>query len=181
MLDLERSRLETATELEQLHDQKDELEGHLSMLKHSLIVIRSGASTPIPQDSMSKGNMNYFEEQQDLLKRELEQKMSRHAKVMESQRLVSHDSIQQLQRKLNNLEQVLCQSDARRPTTPSSELILNRSRTPTPAREFDIQEANRPSSEGPYPKRAYSPHRHSNQRLRPAGSASNIAEKGPSS
>lgn len=35
--------------------------------------------------------------------------------------------------------QVLCQSDARRPTTPSSELILNRSRTPTPAREFDIQ------------------------------------------
>ena len=41
-----------------------------------------------------------------LLQRELEQKMSRHAEVMESRRQVSHDSIQQLQRKLNNLEQV---------------------------------------------------------------------------
>ncbi|KAK2185836.1 hypothetical protein NP493_221g00013 [Ridgeia piscesae] len=65
--------------------------------------------------------------------------MSRHAEVMESRRQVSHDSIQQLQWQLNNLEQVLCQSDSHRPTMPSSDVLLNRSRTPTPAGEFDMQ------------------------------------------
>ena len=39
MLVLERSRIETATELEQLHDQKDNLQEHLSVLKHTLIVV----------------------------------------------------------------------------------------------------------------------------------------------
>ena len=41
MLELERSRIETATELEQLHDQKDNLQEHLSMLKHTLVVVRA--------------------------------------------------------------------------------------------------------------------------------------------
>ncbi|KAK2176868.1 hypothetical protein NP493_625g01035 [Ridgeia piscesae] len=75
------------------------------MLKHSLVVIRSGANTPVPRDATAKGNTNYFEEQQYQLKRGLEQKMSRHTEEMESRRQVSHDSIQQLQRQLNNLEQ----------------------------------------------------------------------------
>ena len=35
--------------------------------------------------------------------------------------------------------QVLCQGDSHRPTTPSSDVLLNRSRTPTPAGEFDMQ------------------------------------------
>ena len=39
MLELERSRIETATELEQLHDQKDNLQEHLSVLKHTLVVV----------------------------------------------------------------------------------------------------------------------------------------------
>ena len=39
MLELERSRIKTATELEQLHDQKDNLQEHLSMLKHTLVMI----------------------------------------------------------------------------------------------------------------------------------------------
>ena len=39
MLELERSRIETATELEQLHDQKDNLQEHLSVLKQTLIVV----------------------------------------------------------------------------------------------------------------------------------------------
>ena len=39
MLELEQSRIETATEMEQLHDQKDNLQEHLSMLKHTLIVV----------------------------------------------------------------------------------------------------------------------------------------------
>ena len=39
MLELERSRIEMATELEQLHDQKDNLQEHLSVLKHTLVVI----------------------------------------------------------------------------------------------------------------------------------------------
>ena len=39
MLELERSRIETVTVLEQLHDQKDNLQDHLSMLKHILIVV----------------------------------------------------------------------------------------------------------------------------------------------
>ncbi|KAK2140525.1 hypothetical protein NP493_5730g00000 [Ridgeia piscesae] len=93
MLELERSRLETATELEQLHDQKDNLQEHLSMLKHTL-VIRSGANTPVPRGATAKGNTNYFEEQQYQLK-------------------------------------VLCQSDSHRPTMPSSDVLLNHSRTPT--------------------------------------------------
>ena len=38
-LELERSRIETATELEQLHDQKDNLQEHLSVLKHTLVVV----------------------------------------------------------------------------------------------------------------------------------------------
>ncbi|KAK2191426.1 hypothetical protein NP493_53g12052 [Ridgeia piscesae] len=68
--------------------------------------IWSGANTTVPRDVTAKGNTNYFEEQQYQLKRELEQKMSCHAEVMENRRQVSHDSIQQLQRQLNNLEQV---------------------------------------------------------------------------
>ena len=39
MLELERSRIGTATELEQLHDQKDNLQEHLSVLKHTLVVV----------------------------------------------------------------------------------------------------------------------------------------------
>ena len=39
MLELERSRIETTTELEQLHDQKDNLQEHLSVLKHTLVVV----------------------------------------------------------------------------------------------------------------------------------------------
>ena len=39
MLELERSRIETATELEQLYDQKDNLQEHLSVLKHTLVVV----------------------------------------------------------------------------------------------------------------------------------------------
>ena len=39
MQELERSRIETAIELEQLHDQKDNLQEHLNMLKHSLVVV----------------------------------------------------------------------------------------------------------------------------------------------
>ena len=39
MLELERSRIKMATELEQLHDQKDNLQEHLSVLKHTLIVV----------------------------------------------------------------------------------------------------------------------------------------------
>ncbi len=39
MLELERSRVKMATELEQLHDQKDNLQERLSMLKHTLIVV----------------------------------------------------------------------------------------------------------------------------------------------
>ena len=39
MLELEWSRIETATELEQLHDQKDNLQEHLNMLKHTLIMV----------------------------------------------------------------------------------------------------------------------------------------------
>ena len=39
MLELVRSRIETATELEQFHDQKDNLQEHLSMLKHTLVVV----------------------------------------------------------------------------------------------------------------------------------------------
>ena len=39
MLELERSRIEMATELEQLHDQKDNLQEHLSVLKHTLVVV----------------------------------------------------------------------------------------------------------------------------------------------
>ena len=35
--------------------------------------------------------------------------------------------------------QVLCQGDSHRPTTPSSDVLLNRSRTPTPAGEFAMQ------------------------------------------
>ena len=39
MLELEWSRIETATELEQLHDQKDNLQEHLNMLKHTLVMV----------------------------------------------------------------------------------------------------------------------------------------------
>ena len=39
MLELERSRIETATELEKLQDQKDSLQEHLNMLKHTLVVV----------------------------------------------------------------------------------------------------------------------------------------------
>ena len=39
MLELERSRIKMATELEQLHDQKDNLQEHLSVLKHTLVVV----------------------------------------------------------------------------------------------------------------------------------------------
>jgi hypothetical protein len=39
MLELERSRIETATELEQLHNQKDNLQEHLSMVIHTLVVV----------------------------------------------------------------------------------------------------------------------------------------------
>ena len=39
MLELERSRIETATELEQLHDQKDNLQEHLNVLKQTLVVV----------------------------------------------------------------------------------------------------------------------------------------------
>ena len=39
MLELERSRIETATELEQLHNQKDNLQEHLSVLKHTLVMV----------------------------------------------------------------------------------------------------------------------------------------------
>ena len=39
MLELERSRIETPAELEQLHDQKDNLQEHLSVLKHTLVVV----------------------------------------------------------------------------------------------------------------------------------------------
>ena len=39
MLELERSRIETATELEQIHDQKDNLQEHLSVLKQTLVVV----------------------------------------------------------------------------------------------------------------------------------------------
>ena len=39
MLELELSRIETATEREQLHDQKDNLQEHLSVLKHTLVVV----------------------------------------------------------------------------------------------------------------------------------------------
>ena len=39
MLELERSRIETATELEQLQDQKDNLQEHLNMLKHTLVMV----------------------------------------------------------------------------------------------------------------------------------------------
>ncbi|KAK2179421.1 hypothetical protein NP493_491g00001 [Ridgeia piscesae] len=102
MLELERSRIETATELEQLHDQKDNLQEHLSMLKHTRVVIRNGVNIPVLQDTTAKSNTNYFEEQQYQLK-------------------------------------VLCQSDSHRPTTPSSDVLLNRSRTSTPAGEFDMQ------------------------------------------
>ena len=35
--------------------------------------------------------------------------------------------------------QVLCQSDSHRPATPSSDVLMNRSRTPTTAGEFDMQ------------------------------------------
>ena len=36
--------------------------------RRGLFQIRSGANTPVPQESTSKGSTNYFEEQQDLLK-----------------------------------------------------------------------------------------------------------------
>ena len=39
MLELERSRIKMATELEQLHDQKDNLQEHLSVLKQTLVVV----------------------------------------------------------------------------------------------------------------------------------------------
>ena len=39
MLELERPRIETATELEQLQDQKDNLQEHLNKLKHTLVVV----------------------------------------------------------------------------------------------------------------------------------------------
>ena len=40
MLDLSRSQMEAVTELEQLYDQKEDIEGHLETLKDNLHTVR---------------------------------------------------------------------------------------------------------------------------------------------
>ncbi|XP_064649335.1 centriolin-like [Lineus longissimus] len=176
MHDLEKSRTDAIDELQELHDQKSQIQHTLDDLKENL----SGGHGPLGdfpaahnEEWRKTAFKDKFAQEQDYLRQQLRQQMSRHEDALLNERQKSEGTLQSLKRRLSNLQDVLSNSDLTR-----SRMSM---RTRSPLTEITLDE---PTSDLSAMSPLSSPGKHSYMMTRPHGrsrSWDRIPERGPTS
>ncbi|XP_074654226.1 uncharacterized protein LOC141908208 isoform X2 [Tubulanus polymorphus] len=188
LTELEKSRCDAIDELSELQDQKQQLQRHLEGLKENLATVRG--HSPVEDYSFSssyaggvgskdtswkKDSMkDKFIQEQDYLKSQLRQQMSRHAEALMNERQRSDGTLQNLKRRLNNLQDVLSNSDLTRARSLQARSPL----TEINDDPLALQDLNTSPQGSPGKQRSYAQSRQERIRNR---SWDKIPERGPQS